>query len=70
MLESAAEIKHERHKFERMLRKENELEKRKRRNRTFGGIDEGTFDSIDTISEDSEENMRIDLERKQMEEKK
>jgi hypothetical protein len=46
--------------FERKLRKENELEKRHRKNRTFGGPDVGeTFDTIDTISEDSEEERKL-----------
>jgi hypothetical protein len=49
--------------FERNLRKENELERRKRRNRTFGGPDiEGTYDSIDTISEDTEEEKKLEEE--------
>ena len=54
--EAQEKRRHDRHVFERMLRKENELERRRRKNRTFGAIDDtGTLDSIETISEDSEE---------------
>lgn len=60
--------KHERHVFERRLRKENELEKRRRKNRTFGGVDDGTLDSIETISDDSEEIREMEEAKKREEE--
>ena len=49
--------KHERFVFERRLAKDNERERRKRKNRTFGGGDGngGSLDTIDTISEDVDE---------------
>jgi hypothetical protein len=49
---------HERHTFERRLAKDNEREKRKRKNRIFGGGDltnSASVDTIDTISEDEDE---------------
>jgi hypothetical protein len=57
---------HERHVFERKLRKENEMEKKRRRHNTFGGT-ELSYDTIDTISEDSEELKKVEEDKKEEE---
>ena len=58
MKELEEKRKHDRHVFERRLAKDNEREKRKRKNRVFGGGDltqSNSVDTIDTISEDEDE---------------
>ena len=57
--ESEDKRRHDRFVFERKLAKDNEREKRKRKNRAFGGGDgignDPTIDTFDTISEDDDE---------------